>query len=116
MLPNNKQYDASLFGWQSTSTGVAESDATFRTKGQNNYGGYSSAKVDGLLNELQVATDPAKQKTILQDVEKQLVADAFSLPIFQFPEITASSNKLENVSSIALSPTYFWNFWEWKLK
>lgn len=116
MLPNNKQYDASLFGWQSTSTGVAESDATFRTKGQNNYGGYSSAKVDGLLNELQVATDPAKQKTILQDVEKQLVADAFSLPIFQFPEITASSNKLENVSSIALSPTYFWNFWEWELK
>lgn len=116
MLPNNKQYDASLFGWRSTSTGVAESDATFRTKGQNNYGGYSSAKVDGLLNELQVATDPAKQKTILQDVEKQLVADAFSLPIFQFPEITASSNKLENVSSIALSPTYFWNFWEWKLK
>ncbi len=116
MLPNNKQYDASLFGWQSISTGVAESDATFRTKGQNNYGGYSSAKVDGLLNELQVATDPAKQKTILQDVEKQLVADAFSLPIFQFPEITASSNKLENVSSIALSPTYFWNFWEWKLK
>ena len=116
MLPNNKQYDASLFGWQSTSTGAAESDANFRTKGQNNYGGYSSAKVDGLLNELQVATDPAKQKTILQDVEKQLVADAFSLPIFQFPEITASSNKLENVSSIALSPTYFWNFWEWKLK
>ncbi|WP_040161858.1 ABC transporter family substrate-binding protein [Nigerium massiliense] len=115
MLPNNKQYDASLFGWQSTSTGVSESDANFRTKGQNNYGGYSSKAVDGKLNELQVATDPAQQKTILNDVEKQLVQDAFGLSIYQFPEVTGVSKKLQNVSSIPLSPTYFWNYWEWKL-
>lgn len=41
--------------------------------------------------------------------------DAFSISIFQFPEPTAVSNRLQNVSSIQLAPTMFWNFWEWKL-
>ena len=27
----------------------------------------------------------------------------------------AVSNRLQNVSSIQLAPTLFWNFWEWKL-
>ena len=41
--------------------------------------------------------------------------DAFGITIFQFPQPTAVSNRLANVSSIPLSPTYFWNFWEWTL-
>ena len=37
-----------------------------------------------------------------------------SCPV-QFPEVTGISNKIQNVSSIPLSPNYFWNFWEWKV-
>src|SRR5690606_22051956 len=53
------QYDAALFGWQSTSTAVTESDANFRTKGPNNFYGYSNEAVDALFDELQTETDPA---------------------------------------------------------
>ena len=55
-------YDAALFGWQSTSTAVTESDANYRTGAANNFYGYSNATVDGLFDELQVATEQADQE------------------------------------------------------
>ncbi len=115
LLGNTSKYDAALFGWQSTSTGVTELDANFRTGGQNNYYGYSSKKVDGLLDQLQSEFDVAKQQAIVLEIEKQLVIDQFGITIFQFPQPTAVSSRLQNFSSIPLSPTFFWNFWEWKL-
>lgn len=108
-------YDASLFGWQSTSTGVNESAANYKTGGQNNYGKYSNAEVDRLFDELAVSTDAAEQKRLLEEAEQHLVADAFGVTIFQFPEITGISSKIKGVSSVALSPNFFWNFWEWKV-
>lgn len=108
-------YDASLFGWQSTSTGVSEAAANYITGGQNNYGRYSNAEVDRLFAELAVSIDPAQQKRLLEEAEQHLVADAFGVTIYQFPEITGISSKIKGVSSIALSPNFFWNFWEWKV-
>jgi len=115
MLQSTSKYDSCLFGWQSVSTGFAESDPTYRTKGINNFYGYSSKTVDGLLDELIVATDTAKQQDLVNQIEKNLVDDAFSITIFQFPQPTGVSNKLQNMSSMALAPTFYWNFWEWKL-
>lgn len=115
ILPDTTKYDAALFGWQSTSTAVGESDANYRTKGQNNYYGYSNPEVDKLFDELQVTTEAAKQTELLGKIEKILVDDAFGTTIFQFPEITTNSNKIKNVSSIALSPNFFWNAWEWEI-
>ena len=109
------EYDASLFGWQSTSTAVTESDANFRTGGQNNFGGYSNDEVDSLYDELQTETDPARQAELLGDVEKHLVNDAFGVTLFQFPEIVAYSDQLQNVKSMTVAPTMFWNFWEWEI-
>ena len=62
-----------------------------------------------------IVRDVAKQKDINLLIEQELVKDAFSITIFQFPQPTAVSNQLTGVSSIPLAPTYFWNFWEWKL-
>ena len=115
LLTDTSKYDAVLFGWQSNSTGVTGADANYRTKGGNNFYGYSSKTVDGLLDQLQVETDPTKQNELVDKIGAQLTKDAFSITIFQFPEPTAVSNRLQNVSSIQLAPTMFWNFWEWKL-
>lgn len=115
LLQNTAKYDSVLFGWQSVSTGFTESDPAYRTKGINNFYGYSSKTVDGLLDQLLSTLDKTKQQEIAGQVEAQLVKDAFGITIFQFPEPTGVSNKLQNVSSISLSPTMFWNFWQWKL-
>lgn len=115
LLSTNDVYDASLFGWQSTSLGVSQVPPNYLSKGQNNFGGFSNAQVDKLLNELNVTTDTDRQNEIVKEVEKILVDEAFGLTIFQFPEITGiDTTKVKGVSSIPLSPTYFWNFWEWE--
>ncbi|MCT1460177.1 ABC transporter family substrate-binding protein [Aestuariimicrobium sp. p3-SID1156] len=111
----DKTYDASFFGWQSTSTAVAESQANYITGGLNNYGGYSNPEVDKLYDQLLVETDAAKQKELMIQIETKLVDDAFGLTIFQFPGISAWSEKIQGVSKMSISPTIFWNFWEWKV-
>ena len=104
-----------MFGWQSTSTAVAESQANYITGGLNNFGGYSNPEVDKLYDQLLVETDDAEQKEIMKKIEVLLVNDAFGITLFQFPGVTAWSEKLEGVKTMAVSPTIFGNFWEWKM-
>ena len=107
-------YDAALFGWQSTSTAVTASDATFRSTGGNNFSGFADPAVDALYDKLKVEFDPATQKTLLAQIDKQLWDDAYGMTVFQFPEIVVYDSSLKNVSSSPLSPNFFWNFWEWE--
>ena len=108
------QYDAALFGWQSTSLAVTESDANFRTGGANNFYGYSNPEVDALFDQLQTETDPAAQLAIQIEVEKHLWADAFGTTIFQFPGVNAWNSEITGVQPIAISPTIFQGFWNWE--
>lgn len=114
-LDNSSLYDASLFGWQSTSVDIAGTNANFTTGGQNNYGGYSNEVVDSLYDELATTTDPDAQQQLLLEIEQNLWADGFGVTIFQHPGVTAfNSTYVSNVSDIPLAPTVFWNFWEWE--
>lgn len=107
-------YDAALFGWQSTSTAVTDSDANYRTGATNNFYGYSNSTVDGLFDELQVATEQEDQEPLLAQIETELVNDAFGVTIFQFPGVTAwNPEKIGNVSKLTIAPTIFYGFWEW---
>ncbi len=112
------KYDVAFFAWISNGTGVTDVIPQYKTKklgGSNNPYGFSNKQVDDLYDQLQVETDPAKQTEILKQVDKLLVDNAFGLTIFQFPSMTSYSNKLSGIKPIAITPTNFWNFWEWKI-
>ena len=79
------------------------------------YGGFSNEEVDELYDELQVETDPARQEEILAEVETILVDEAFGVTLFQHPELTIYSDRVQNVSSTTVSPTMFWNYWDWQV-
>jgi peptide/nickel transport system substrate-binding protein len=114
-LSNPSLYDVALFGWQTTAIAVADSAANFVTDGQNNFYGYSNPDIDALYAELQATTDAARQDEILIEIESILFEDAFGLPIFQFPQITAfNSTYVSGVSDIPISPTVFFNVWDWE--
>jgi len=114
-LDNNSLYDASLFGWQTTAIAVADSEANFVTGGLNNLGHYPAERaVDALYEQLKSSTDPEEQTALNTEIESNLVADAFGLPIFQHPAITAyNSTYVDGVSNIAIAPTVFYNVWDW---
>ncbi|WP_232466131.1 ABC transporter family substrate-binding protein [Diaminobutyricimonas sp. LJ205] len=107
-------YDASLFGWQSTGLGVTEPRANYVPDGLNNLNYYNNDEVTALLDELNTEFDAKKQIELLQEVDKHLWADAYGVTIFQFPSVTAYSSSLVGVDPSILSPTIFWNTWEWE--
>jgi peptide/nickel transport system substrate-binding protein len=116
-LTNTKIYDAVLFGWQNSTTGVAQNPPNFLSgaAGQNNFYGYKNANVDKWMNQLNVTTDAATQTKLLTDTEKQLVKDGFGTILFQFPDIIGyDTNKVTGVAGITVVPGVFFNFWEWK--
>lgn len=109
-------YDAVVFGWQSTSTAVTSSQATFYSTGGNNLNGYANEEVDALYDQLAVEYDPEAQIELLIEIEKILWADAYGVTIFQFPGVTAYDNTVvDGVVPAPLAPMFFWNFWEWEL-
>ncbi len=113
-LLGSGNYDASLFAWQSVSTSLSESQANYVKNGQNNFSGYNNPQVDKLYDQLVATLDVDKQYELNAQIEKILAADGFGTTIFQFPDLTVyDKSKVENVSVSPLSPTYFWNFWEW---
>jgi len=113
-LSDTASYDASLFGWQSTNTFALNSEGNYVTGGLNNFGGYSNPDVDAWYGEMATA-EGDEEKELTTDIEKQLFADAFGVPIFQFPGVVANRSVLKGVSTIPLSPTIFWNYWEWEI-
>lgn len=108
-------YDASLFGWQSTNTFALNSEANYIEGGVNNFGGYANPAVDALYGEMSTNTDPTRETELTIEIEKILNADAFGVNLFQFPGVVAYSDELQGVSTIALSPTIFWNYWDWEM-
>lgn len=106
-------YDAVLFGWQSTSTAVTASEATFASDGGNNLNGYVNDKVDAAYDTLQGEYDKDKQLDLLIDVETELWADAYGVTVFQFPGVTAWSSNVDGVVPAPLAPQFFWNYPEW---
>lgn len=113
-LTETDTYDASLFGWQSTNTFALNSEANYVTGGLNNFGGYSDADVDKWYEEMASAT-PDEEKELTTQIEAQLNADGVTVPIFQFPGVVAWRNELKGVAMIPISPTIFWNYWEWEI-
>jgi peptide/nickel transport system substrate-binding protein len=108
-------YDAALFGWQSTSLGVTNSLPTFETGGINNLNFYSNPEVDDIISQLNVEFDEAKKIELQQEMDRLLWEDFYGVTIFQFPEVTAYSDRVTNIDPSILAPTIFWNAWDWEV-
>ena len=109
-------YDASLFGWQSTSLGVTNGPPpTYTTGGINNLNFYSNPEMDELTAALGQEFDEAKQIEIQKEIDKLLWEDFYGVTIFQFPAVSAyDQTKIANISPSTLAPTIFWNIWDWE--
>ncbi len=108
-------YDASLFGWQSTSLGVTNSLPTFVTGGINNMNFYSNPRVDEIIAELNGTFDEEKQIELQVEMDRLLWEDFYGVTIFQFPSVTAYSDRVEGIDPSIIAPTIFWNAWDWSV-
>jgi peptide/nickel transport system substrate-binding protein len=120
-LPNwpsfldSSAYDAEFFAWVKNAITQAGNAELFYSDGGNNLLGYRNKTVDAAVEKLRKSLLSEKDKLAQYlIVEKQVLADALTLPIFQHPGVTAVNKKLQNVKPNPLSPQLVWNYWEWK--
>jgi len=108
-------YDASLFGFQSTSLGATEWTATFETGATSNYTFYSNAEIDAIAAEISSEFDPEAQKELKIQADTILWNDFAGVTIFQFPGVTGISDRVTNISQSVIAPGIFWNAWDWEV-
>jgi peptide/nickel transport system substrate-binding protein len=116
----NHKYDVIVFAWVATPFGSSnaalyQSDTAQGSAGSwgGNYGHYKSDAVDKSLADSLVTTDPAKELSDLNDADKQLSADAYTLPLYQKPVILAYADKWANIRDNATSVGPPYNTQDW---
>ncbi|MEJ7794413.1 MAG: ABC transporter family substrate-binding protein [Nocardioides sp.] len=108
-------YDASLFGWISSGVGSAGIPQLFSSDGGGNYSAYKNERVDQLSDQLLTEIDPEAAEEIKRQIDAELWADAFGVPLFQSPGLQAHQDAVEGVVYMPNQTGVWWNFWEWSL-
>lgn len=108
-------YDASLFGWQSTSLGVTDWAANYQTGGINNLNFYTNPRMDEIAKEISSEFDEEAQQELMIEADTLLWNDFYGVTIYQFPSVTAISDRVEGIDPSILAPTIFWNAWDWSV-
>lgn len=109
-------YDAALFAWDTTRLGSAAAGAVFRSDSALvNFNRYSNPEVDALIDQVEATDDVDEQVALLAQLDALLWADAYGVPLFSYPTVTAVRTTVTGVSRSPLARTVFWNAWEWRV-
>jgi len=108
-------YDAALFGWNTANRAVSAAEARLGSASSiSNFNGYSNPEVDATLDKLAMSADPQNQRELLAEIDARLWQDAYGVPLYQYPVVTAHSDRVTGVRNSALDPGVFWNIWDWQ--
>ncbi|MEZ5190154.1 MAG: ABC transporter family substrate-binding protein [Schumannella sp.] len=108
------QYDAALFAWDTTRLGPTAASAVFHSDSPlANFSRYSSPAVDRLIDQVDASDDPAEVTRLLAEIDERLWSDAYGVPLFAYPTVTAVSDRVTGVTRSPLGRGVFWNAWEW---
>jgi peptide/nickel transport system substrate-binding protein len=108
------QYDAAIFAWTGSPL-LSSQKALYVTGGGQNWNGYSNKDLDALFETISTSLDPAAVVDAAKKVDKILWTDAVTIPIFQFPDLLAYSDKLSNVLYNPTTSGWTWNVQDWVL-
>jgi peptide/nickel transport system substrate-binding protein len=116
ILGQKGAYDAALFGWRSTSRAVTAATSRLHSgpAAPLNYNFFASPKTDALLDRLAQTSDPADQDALLAQIDRLLFDNAYGLPLFQLPSITAYRTTVTGIHRSPFAPGVFWNIWDWR--
>ena len=105
-------YDVQFYAWGKTGVTQAGNFSTYKsTESQT---GYDNAKVDEIVKSLETdVLTPSQVAAKYLALEKILIEDAVSIPIFQWPGVIAYNSALKGINPSPLSPSITWNVWDW---
>ena len=109
-------FDMIVFAWVGTPFVVAGAQQIYELKGGADYGFNDDPAAEKLINEAAVSTDQATVQSKLNDADKLIVADAYSLPLYQKPTFLAAYSNIVNLRDNATSSGPPVNVQDWGIK
>lgn len=94
ITPGN--FDVAQFGWGGDAFPLASLTQIYASKGESNYGRIGSADIDAKIEETLSELDPAKARTLANELDKMIWEEVHSLPLFQSPGNVAVRSTLAN--------------------
>jgi peptide/nickel transport system substrate-binding protein len=88
----------------------------WRTGQDSNYGQWSNAEADALLDEVARTLDQNKVRELLNKSAEIMAREAYVLPLFQKPAFLAVYNTYINIRNNATASGQTYNIHEWGLK
>lgn len=112
----NYRYDLVVYSSAASAFPASAQQPAYTTGGAKNFGGYCDPQVDAWLADAVQSQDQDAVIGFLNKADDRISQDAYSLPLFQWPELIAFSPKLGNVRDnvTELGPTY--NLRQWDLR
>jgi peptide/nickel transport system substrate-binding protein len=109
-------YDIWYSGWITPADAIDSYISFYATKGFNNGSGYSNPKVDSLLDAAAQTFDPLLIKSYMTQVQKIVLGELASLPLFESTSVIALSENLQNLKPNPTNQTNFREMSGWWLK
>jgi peptide/nickel transport system substrate-binding protein len=106
-------YDATIFGWSNTGVGVSGAPQLFKTGATSNFNKFSDLETDQLMSELITTTDKSKQISLQQQIDQNVWASYYGLPLFQKVAVQAYSDRVTGIKFMPNTTAVWWNVWEW---
>jgi peptide/nickel transport system substrate-binding protein len=110
---SNNEFDAAEFAWVPNSVTQDGTNANYLSDGGNNHSGWYDQSVDDILHTLEGKMTDKQIIAASAKAEALVIANAWSLPMYQWPQVTAFSNSIKGIKANSISPQYAWNYWEW---
>jgi peptide/nickel transport system substrate-binding protein len=111
------QWDVALFAWVGTPT-LGSNTSIYIPKdvgGGQNYGSWVNNEIKGLFDQANAELDEAKRTELMNQIDKLIWDDMATIPLYQFPDLTANKQAVQNVVYNPSSSGITWNAEAWAL-
>jgi len=96
-------FDIAQFSWSGDAFPLSSLTQIYRTGAESNFGGISSPEIDAKIEETVSELDPAKARTLANELDKLLFEEVFSLPLTQSTGNVAVRSNLANFGAFGLA-------------
>jgi len=109
-------YDVVVFAWVGTPFPASTNKSIYTTDGGQNFGKYSNPTVDKAMTQATADSDPIQAAQQLNEADRQISQDAYTLPLYQKPTFLAYYSTYGNIrnNTTSVGPTY--NIGQWGLR
>lgn len=81
----------------------------------NSVGKFSSTKIDALLAKYAAETKPLDQISVLKDIDAELYAAKFGLPLYQVPSLLVYGERVASVVKAPYGASATYGYWNWSV-